>query len=203
MFDACDQTSLLTCQRWFLTLLLPFFLLAAMTCGERIQIFCFKCGDFVFHPVFSLEADRIACAETLPLMAWKDHTVQRSFDAFQFLRTLDHGVVWRGLIASYLSTVPQEHLQATEVSMKRHALFEGFVQAKWLIQRPTALAFASSQAIRGASFRTIRLILFLLMLSKRRVLLVCFRELAAISHRNLFSLYLSQTLKIDTELGLQ
>ena len=177
--DEClSLASLLTCQRWFLTLMLTFFLLVAMTCGERIQIFCFKCGDFVFHPVFSQEADRIACAETLPLMAWKDHTVQRSFDAFQFLRTLDHGVVWRGLIASYPPTVPQEHIQATEVSMKRHALFEGFVQAKWLIQRPTALAFASSQAIRGASLGLN--FCFCFMFCFRRVLLVYFQEHVAI-----------------------
>lgn len=83
------------------------------------------------------------------MMAWKDHTVQRSFDAFQFLRTQDHGVVWRGLVASYPPLVPREHVQATEVSMKRHGLFEGLVQENWLIQRPTAMSFASSQAIRG------------------------------------------------------
>lgn len=112
-------------------------------------MFCFKCGDFVYHPVFSQESERLECTDKLPWMAWKDHTVQRSFDAFQFLRSQDHGIVWRGLVATYPPLVPKEHVQATSLSMKRHALFDGLVQEKWLIQRPAALAFGASQRLRG------------------------------------------------------
>jgi hypothetical protein len=122
-------------------------LLAAVSCGERAQIFCFKCGDFVVHPIFEQEKMRLELSVKVPWMAWKEYTVQRSFDPFQFIRTQEHGIVWRGPIATYPPLVPKEHVRASQLSLRRQALFSGGIHEKWLVTRPTALAFSASQSL--------------------------------------------------------
>jgi uncharacterized UBP type Zn finger protein len=122
----------------------------AVTCGEKARIFCFKCGDFVYHEVFEQEKIRIDCAKRLSYMAWKDHVVLRSFDAFQFLKTQDHGLVWRGLIATYPPIVPREHFLASQLTMRRQALFEGKSEEEWVVLSPNALRFMSLQHGKSA-----------------------------------------------------
>lgn len=80
-------------------------------------------------------------------MAWKEHTVQRSFDPFQFIRTQEHGIVWRGPIATYPPLVPKEHVRASKLSLRRQALFSGGIHEKWLVTKPAALAFSASQSL--------------------------------------------------------
>jgi ubiquitin carboxyl-terminal hydrolase 22/27/51 len=127
------------------------FFLSAVSCGERAQLFCFRCGDFVYHEAFQQEKERIDYSQQLPYTAWKKHKVQRSFDPFQYIRTQDHGVVWRGLVATYPALVPKEHLRATQLTSRRQALFEGRVHQKWLMTKPTALTFAATQSLLGQS----------------------------------------------------
>lgn len=112
-------------------------------------MFCFRCGDFVYHEVFEQEKERIDYEHKLKFMSWKHHVVQRSFDAFSFIRTQDHGIVWRGLVATYPPLVPKEHCRAAELSSRRQALFEGRVSESWLSKRPKALAFAAWQSQQG------------------------------------------------------
>lgn len=119
----------------------------AVSCGERGQLFCFCCGDFVYHEVFEQEKARIDYGKKMPLMAWKPHQLYRSFDPFHFMKTQDHGIVWRGLVATYPQLVPIEHIRATEATLRRQALFKGEVEAKWLASRPSALTFAASQSL--------------------------------------------------------
>lgn len=119
----------------------------AVSCGERAQIFCFCCGDFVYHQVFEQEKTRIDYSKEVPNMAWRAHQLYRSFDPFQFIRTQDHGIVWRGLVATYPQLVPQEHIQATRATSRRQALFNGNVNEKWLASSPTALKLAASQSL--------------------------------------------------------
>jgi hypothetical protein len=63
--------------------------------------------------------------EHLPWMAWKDHPLQRSFDALRFMRILDHGIVWRNMAATYPQLVTEEHLKAARLCRWRQALFHG------------------------------------------------------------------------------
>jgi ubiquitin carboxyl-terminal hydrolase 22/27/51 len=124
----------------------------AVSCGERAQLFCFRCGDFVYHEAFQQEKERVVdYSQQLPFMAWKEHPVQRSFDPFQYIKTQDHGIVWRGLVATYPALVPKEHFRATQLTSRRQALFEGRVHQKWLMTKPTALAFAATQSLLGQS----------------------------------------------------
>lgn len=117
----------------------------AVSCGEKAQIFCFGCGDFVYHEVFEQEKIRIDCGNTLPYMGWKDHALLRSFDAFHFLKTQDHGIVWRGLIATYPPMVPREHFFAAQLTMRRHALFEGQAEGCWALSKPHFSNFVATQ----------------------------------------------------------
>jgi hypothetical protein len=120
----------------------------AVSCGEKAQIFCFSCGDFVYHDVFEQEKIRIDCSKKLSYMGWKEHSVLRSFDAFQFLKTQDHGIVWRGLIATYPPIVPKEHFFATQLIMRRQALFEGNAAEDWVLSTSHALQFAAKQRFK-------------------------------------------------------
>jgi hypothetical protein len=121
----------------------------AVSCGERAQVFCFRCGDFCYHELFEQEKQRIDYTKQLAFMSWKEHTVQRSFDPFQFIKTQDHGIVWRGLIATYPPFVPSEHFRATQLTSRRQSLFEGRVKEKWLVTKPNALTFSASQCLLG------------------------------------------------------
>jgi len=120
----------------------------AVSCGEKAQIFCFECGDCVYHEIFEQEKIRIACTKRVPYMAWKENAVLRSFDPFQFLKTQDSGIIWRGLVATYPPMVPKEHFCAVQLTMRRHALFEGNVDEKWILPKSNALYFASSQHLK-------------------------------------------------------
>jgi hypothetical protein len=61
----------------------------------------------------------------------------------QFVKTTEHGVVWRGLIASYPSLVPKEHVRAARLSLRRLSLF----RMEW---GSKALEFAVYQNQKGA-----------------------------------------------------
>lgn len=91
----------------------------SVTCGERADVFCFKCGDLIYHQIFHDERERIDISQRLPWMAWQHHAVQRSFDSMQFHSSPEYGVMWRGLIATYPQLVPSELVRAGRLSMKR------------------------------------------------------------------------------------
>lgn len=134
----------------FLTQLCSSYITLAVTCGERSEVFCFRCGDFVYHEIFDQERERIDISQKLPWMGWHDHSVQRSFDSMQFVNTTEHGVVWRGLIASYPSLVPKEHLRAARLSMRRLSVFRGELGISSLSWGSKALEFAVYQNQKGA-----------------------------------------------------
>lgn len=84
-------------------------------------------------------------------MGWKGHPVQRSFDALRFVRVLDQGIVWSGMHATYPPLVPQEHVDATRLCMRRRALFHGDVEDLADCELPESRDFARLQSQIGAS----------------------------------------------------
>lgn len=102
-----------------------------VTCGPRGTLYCFGCADIVRHDIFDMERVRLQISAAIPAMAWPAHPVQRSMDAFQFLSLPEHGVVWKGLMASYPSVVPDQHLKMAQFMMKRHNLMKGKLKCKW------------------------------------------------------------------------
>jgi hypothetical protein len=127
----------------------------AVTCGERAQLFCFPTGDFIYHSVFEEEKLRIDLTynkqNNLKHLAWKEHRIQRSFDPFQFMITEDHGIVWRGPVATYPALVPKKHLRATQLTIRRKHIFQGRVQEKWLLTKPNAMALTAAHHMLGMS----------------------------------------------------
>ena len=116
---------------------------AAVTCGLRADVFCFCCGDFVYHRLFDQERKRLDLEVKIPWLAWKDHPLQRSFDPLQFAQVEEYGIVWRGLMATYPALVPQEHVDAAQLCMLRKAVFEGHVnESNWFLMGRRALDFA-------------------------------------------------------------
>lgn len=97
----------------------------AVTCGPQAKIYCFRCGDYVQHQIFEQEKERLDLIGTFPWMGWREHPVQRSFDALRFMRVLDQGIVWRGMTATYPPLVPWKHVVASRICQWRHSLFHG------------------------------------------------------------------------------
>jgi len=121
----------------------------AVSCGKRAQLYCFECGDCVYHEIFEQEKIRIACTKKIPHMAWNEHSVLRSFDPFQFLKTPDSGILWRGLVATYPPMVPKEHYCAAQLTLRRQALFDGSTHDDWILSKSNALYFAASQHLKA------------------------------------------------------
>ena len=99
---------------------------AAVTCGPKASVYCFKCGEFVRHQIFEQEKERIDLIEHFPWMGWKEHPVQRSFDALRFIR-IDERIYWRGMTATYPPLVPSLHITASRSNRWRDMLFQGEV----------------------------------------------------------------------------
>jgi hypothetical protein len=103
----------------------------------------------VDHEVFLQEKERIDVEECFPWMGWKDHPVQRSFDALRFMRVLDQGIVWSGMHATYPPLVPEEHVEATRHCMRRRAMFHGDVEHVSDNDLPESREFVRLQSQRG------------------------------------------------------
>lgn len=119
-----------------------------ITCGSKGEIFCMKCGDFVYNEVFDREKERIDILFQLPSYAWgRNKPLLRSFSLGDILedfvivpeeideqshdRKIVNKVVWRGLRASYPSEVPEEFIKAARYTLKRLKIFhESFIESK-------------------------------------------------------------------------
>jgi hypothetical protein len=123
-----------------------------VTCGREARVYCFQCGDFVYHEIFDHERDRVDLATKLPWQAWKPHPVQRSFDALQFMRIQDQGIFWRGMIAAFPPLVPIEHVRAAQFCRLRQVLFSGEWDLLPLMTSSTAKSFARAQWEKRTSF---------------------------------------------------
>jgi hypothetical protein len=110
-----------------LFLLCCFRVCIGVTCGPKAQVYCFPCGEFVRHEIFDQERHRIDVVETLPWMAWKEHPVQRSFEALQFLQVRDLGIFWRGMLATYPGFATSDHIKASRLSRERQIVCRGEV----------------------------------------------------------------------------
>lgn len=117
-----------------------------ITCGPRAEIFCARCGDFVYHEVFDQECERIEINHRLPLLGWESHAIKRSIDPLSFATTPDHGVLWRGIMASYPQTVPLNLVLAGRASLRRLSLFSGeLADSRSLQWGPKAIRFGLCQ----------------------------------------------------------
>ena len=119
-----------------------------ITCGSRGEIFCMKCGDFVYNQVFDREKERIDIQFQLPRYAWgRNEPLLRSFSLGDILedfviipeeidkqsgdRNIVNKVVWRGLRASYPSEVPEEFIEAARCTLKRfNFLHDSLIESK-------------------------------------------------------------------------
>ena len=77
------------------------------------------CGDIAYHKVFDAERERIDLEQLLPHWAWPEDIIQQSFNTFQFVSSQDHGIVWRGMVATYPTMVPRHHLIAAKMVLQR------------------------------------------------------------------------------------
>ena len=102
---------------------------AGITCGPRAEIFCMKCGDFVYHEVFDQEKERMDISHYLPQFGWEVGSLRRSYEPFSFVSTPDHGIVWRGMLASYPTSVPTEFVLAGRLALRRQLMFNGELEA--------------------------------------------------------------------------
>lgn len=92
-----------------------------------------------------MEKERIDLNQRIPWMGWKHRPVQRSFDAFQFVRVPNHGIVWKGMHAAYLTSAPAEHVRAARAARWRQIVFHGEVDELPLSVHRSVVDFSASQ----------------------------------------------------------
>lgn len=112
-----------------------------LTCTFFISFFL-----SVYHKVFDQEKQRLDLAAHIPWLAWDDHPLQRSFDALNFVNMEEYGIIWRGLVATYSSLAPPEHLEAAKACHQRQAVFQGKIGRDWPVMGRKALDFAIRQS---------------------------------------------------------
>lgn len=108
--------------------LLSLFCEKAVTCDRQAKIYCFACGQYVEHEIFDAEKERIDLSINLPWLSWKEHPVLRSFDAYRFLQIPDQGIFWRGMYATYPSSVPAWHVRGARACRRRQIMFHGEIE---------------------------------------------------------------------------
>jgi len=123
----------------------------AITCGEKGEIYCMKCGDFVYCDVFDSEKERVEISFQVPWFQWDRHRkLQRSFafreegDDFYVIpnhfvpedkkdtnsehrsaREPSAIVVWKGFQATYPPDVSYEFILAAQRTLSRLKFFRG------------------------------------------------------------------------------
>jgi hypothetical protein len=112
-------------------------------------VYCFSCSDFVRHEIFDQERHRIDLTEMLPWMAWKEHPVQRSFEALQFLHIKDLGIFWTGMQARYPVLVPEHHMAASTLSVERQVVLRGEIDSLPHQASLPAIQVAARQHLAG------------------------------------------------------
>jgi|AntRauTorckE5430_2_1112549.scaffolds.fasta_scaffold00851_11 hypothetical protein len=113
----------------------------AITCGERGEIYCMKCGDFVYCEVFDSEKERVEINVHLPCFQWdRRRKLQRSFafreegdDFYVVPNHCDDGsihhqsitAIWKGFQATYPQDVSNNFILAGQRTLDRLQLFKG------------------------------------------------------------------------------
>ena len=85
----------------------------------------------------------------MPWLAWKEHPVQRSFDALQFVHVRDLGIFWKGMQATYPALVPFEHVRAARLCRERQIVFQGEIDELPLLASRQAIELTVRQHLAG------------------------------------------------------
>ena len=96
-----------------------------VTCGPLGEIFCFGCGDNVYHECFDQERERLFLEQNIPSLCWRETPILRGIDPSSFIVTPENGVVWRGMMAAYPTPVSTQLVQASRFAAKRSSIFRG------------------------------------------------------------------------------
>ena len=95
-----------------------------ISCGPRSELFCFSCGDQVYHPAVDAEVERVDVCRRLPRLGYGPRPLRRSYDPLSFLLAPDgRGVIWRGMRAAYPPAVPAALVEAGRAALRRAAAF--------------------------------------------------------------------------------
>lgn len=117
----------------------------AITCGSKGEIFCMKCGDFIYAEVLQEEKSRIDIGQKIPFYKWERyHKLHRGFSFMEngkdFVVVSDKDTrgdknsakdnsngttVWRGFQATYDFGVPHEFIEAGKMTLRRLDLLQG------------------------------------------------------------------------------
>ena len=140
----------------------------AITCGEKGEIYCMKCGDFVYCQVFDSEKERVEIGSVVPWFSWGRHQpLKRGFcfgaDDFAVIPSSSSSlsrssgsIVWRGFQATYPAEVPEEMILAARRTLQRMRVFRGMLSSNDILQWDKATCdFAQRQYERGKEYWSI------------------------------------------------
>jgi len=116
-----------------------------VTCGPLGEIFSFGSGDIVYHEVFDQERERIFLEQNIPSLSWRETPILRGVDPSSFIVTQEHGVIWRGLMATYPAPVSTQLVEASRLAAKRFSIFRGDIDSRFMEMGANAAELAIYQ----------------------------------------------------------
>jgi len=123
-----------------------------ISCGEKGELFCMKCGDFVYNALIDRERDRIEISSRFPWFSRNETRIERSISVGE-VNELEDGssCVWPGLVATYLERAPAALISAGELSLKRIRAFSGQIYSSSFNLGWNQLAYVQSFKGKGHS----------------------------------------------------
>lgn len=144
----------------------------AITCGGKGEIFCMKCGDFIYSEILQEEKSRIDIGQKIPFYKWERyHKLQRGFSLMENGKDfvvvsdgdtigdknsakdgLNGTIVWRGFQATYDFGVPHEFKEAGKMTLGRLDLLQGTSLHTFTTHNENATDIMLIQSKRGRDY---------------------------------------------------
>ncbi len=116
------------------------------------EIFCMACGDFIYHECFDQERERLFVEIHYPSLCWEETPILRGVDPSSFIITPEHGVMWRGMMATYPNSVSTQIVHASRFAAKRLSMFRGLMGGRTIDWGQKALALSIYQQRHRETF---------------------------------------------------
>jgi len=106
------------------------------------------CGDKVYHECFDQERERVFLEQNIPQLSWRETPIIRGIDLSSFIAA-ENQIIWQGMIASYPTPVSAQFVQASQLAVKRIAIFRGEIYNGLKHLGPKAMELFNHQQCHG------------------------------------------------------
>lgn len=100
------------------------------------------------HECFDQERERVFLEQNIPQLSWRVTPIIRGIDPSSFI-VAENQIMWQGMIASYPTPVSAQFVQASQLAVKRIAIFRGEICNGLKHLGPKAMELFNHQQCHG------------------------------------------------------